>query len=324
LTRYLCKRLAGCVAVFLAALCLNFLLPRLVPGNPIQDLTSGVGSVAVALDPEAMAVISRYYGLDRPLLDQFRSSLAGMLQGDLGYSIQYRAAVSGLLWERFPWTLLLTLTSLALSFSAALLLGTRGGLRDGTQWSVLAPAVLLESIPAFVLGSMLLVFLGVHAGLFPLGGGSTPFSALTGTRKLLDLAHHAALPVLVLAASSFFSFYLVVRSSTAMVRNEPYVVMAHLKGLPERTIRTRYILRTALLPVVTFFGMRLAYSAGGAILVEVVFGYPGIGRLTYEAVLGHDYALLQGCFLTFTLWVLSVNLLTDCLYAILDPRVKEA
>jgi len=324
LIRYVSKRLAGCIAVFLAALCLNFLLPRLVPGNPIQDLTSGVGSVAVALDPEAMAVISRYYGLDRPLLDQFRSSMAGMLRGDLGYSIQYRTAVSELLKERFPWTLLLTLSGLVLSFMAALVLGARGGSGHGTQWWVLTPAIVLESIPPFVLGSLLLVFLGVHGGFFPLGGGSTPFSALTGVRKLMDLAHHAALPVLVLAASSFFSFYLVVRSSTSMVRNEPYVLMAHLKGLPERTIRTRYVLRTALLPVVTFFGLRLANSAGGAILVEVVFGYPGIGRLTYEAVLGHDYALLQGCFLTFTLWVLGVNFITDCLYAALDPRVKEA
>ncbi len=324
MVRYLCRRVLAYGTVLLVALSLNFLLPRLVPGNPIQELTSGIGSVAVALDPEAMAVISRYYGLDRPLQEQFRDYLAGMLNGDLGYSIQYRTAVSELVRKRFPWTLFLTLTALCLSFGAAIFLGTSRGAQAGAHWSVLVPAVVLESIPPFVLGSLLMVLLSVHTRIFPLGGGYTPFSEFTGGRQLLDLLHHAALPVLVLAASSFFSFYLTVRSSTSLVKNEPYVIMAALKGLPERTIRYRYVLRTALLPVVAFFGMRLAYSAGGAILVEVVFAYPGIGRLTYEAVLAHDYALLQGCFMTFTLWVLSINFLADCLYVSLDPRVKEA
>jgi peptide/nickel transport system permease protein len=247
-----------------------------------------------------------------------------MLNGDLGYSIQHRTEVSKLLRERFPWTLFLTLTALLLSFGTALILGTSRGAQARAHWSVLVPAVVLESVPPFVLGSLLMVLLSVHARLFPLGGGYSPFSGFAGGRQLVDLLHHAALPVLVLAASSFFSFYLVVRSSPSLVKNEPYVSMAALKGLPERAIRYRYVLRTALLPVVAFFGMRLAYSAGGAILVEVVFAYPGIGRLTYEAVLAHDYALLQGCFMTFTLWVLSINFLTDCLYVSLDPRVKEA
>ncbi len=323
MTAYLLRRAGAYTSVLLVALSLNFFLPRLIPGNPIEELTSGVGNVAVALDSEARMAMVRYYGLDQPLMVQFERTLKGLLQGDLGHSIHYRRAVGPLLVERFPWTIGLTLSGILVSFSAALVLGVRASAVERQETAVLVPAVVLESVPVFVLGSLLLVLLGVKLRLFPLGGAYTAFSEFTGWPWILDVVHHAALPVVVLAASSFFSAYLVVRSSMRMVRNEAYVLMAEMKGLPDQTIRTRYVLRTALLPVATLFGLRLAYSAGGAIMVEVLFAYPGIGRLTYEAVLAHDYALLQGAFTVFTAWVLLINFLTDCLVVSLDPRVKE-
>jgi peptide/nickel transport system permease protein len=320
---YLLKRVSSYAVVLALALCLNFILPRLIPGNPIEELTGGVGSVAIALDPQAKAALRSFYGLDQPLGAQFKRYVAGLLRGDLGYSIHYRTAVGRLLIERLPWTLFLTLSSILLSFSAAVFFGAHSASPERSEGAILAPAILLESVPPFVLGSILLVLVGVKLPLFPLSGAYTPFTELAGWRKMLDLAHHAALPVLVLSASSFFSAYLVVRSSTRLVTNQAYVLMAEMKGLSERVIRYRYVLRTALLPVVTFFGLRLASAAGGAIMVEVLFAYPGVGKLTYEAVLAHDYALLQGAFATFTLWVLLVNFLTDCLYVSIDPRVKE-
>lgn len=323
MSNYLRKRAATYLLVLAVALSLNFLLPRAIPGNPLEELSSGLGNLPIQLDPETLQALQRYYGLDQPLLQQFRHYLAGLASGDLGYSISYRVPVSGLLVKRFPWTLLLTVSSLFLSFSAALLLGSRAaGNRDG-EWKVLVPAVLLESMPSFVLGSLLLIVFGVKLPLFPLSGAYSAFSDASGFAGWLDVAHHAALPVLVLSTASFFPAYLVVKSSVLLVNTESYVVMAEIKGLPERSIRHGYVLRTALLPVVTFFGLRLAYSAGGAILVEVLFNYPGIGRLIYEAVLSHDYALLQGAFLTFTLWVACINFATDCLYVSLDPRVQE-
>lgn len=278
--------------------------------------------MAMALDPQAKAPLQSFYGLDQPLGAQFERYVAGLLRGDLGYSIHYRTAVAPLLIERLPWTLFLTLSSTLLSFSAAVFFGARSVTAKRSEGTVLALAILLESMPSFVLGSILLVLVGVKLPIFPLSGAYTPFTGLAGWRKMLDLAHHAALPVLVLSASSFFSAYLVVRSSTRLVTNQAYVLMAEMKGLSERVIRYHYVVRTALLPVVTFFGLRLASAAGGAIMVEVLFAYPGIGKLTYEAVLAHDYAL-QGAFATFTLWVLLVNFLTDCLYVSIDPRVKE-
>jgi peptide/nickel transport system permease protein len=323
LSRYLKRRAATYLLVLAVALSLNFLLPRSIPGNPIEELSSGLGNLPVLVDPKTLQALQSYYGLDKPLLQQFWSYLEGLTRGDLGYSISYRAPVSQVLVNRFPWTLLLTVSSLLLSFSAALLLGSRWAGSQVGEWRVLLPAVLLESVPSFVLGSLLLILLGVKLPLFPLSGAYSTLSEATGLLRLLDVIHHAAMPVLVLSTSSFFSAYLVVRSSVLLVKHEPYVLMAKIKGLPEKTIRYHYVLRTALLPVVTFFGLRLAYSAGGAILVEVVFSYPGVGRLIYEAVMSHDYALLQGAFLIFTGWVVLINFATDCLYFSLDPRVKE-
>ncbi len=321
---FLLKRGGAYVLVLAVALSLNFFLPRAIPGNPIEELSSGMENLPVKLDLETLQSLRSYYGLDLPLSVQFWGYLKGLARGDLGYSISYRSPVAPLLLERLPWTLLLTLSALFASFSTALLLGARSGWDIPKEWMVLAPAVVLESIPPFVLGSVLLIVFSVKLSLFPLSGAYTTFSEFAGMRMVLDLAHHAALPVLVLCASSFFPAYLVVRGSVRMVRGEPYVLMAEIKGLPQGWIRYRYVLRNALLPVVTFFGTRLAYSSGGAILVEVPFVYPGVGRLSYEAVLSHDYPLLQGAFLSFTLWVLLINFCTDCLYMGLDPGVKEA
>ncbi len=330
--RYLCGRAATYLMVLAVALTVNFFLPRAIPGNPLEDLSGGMASLPVRLDSQTLDALKSYYGLDKPLAGQFLEYLKGLGRGYLGYSISYRTPVAKLLLERFPWTLFVSVSALALCFATALLLGARPTSGDGNgsgngnekEWRVLAPAIVLESMPPFVLGSLLLVLLSVKFPIFPLTGAYSAFADLRGAAGILDILRHAALPVLVLAASSAFSAYLVVRSSVLMAKNEPYVLMAEVKGLSGRMIRYRYVLRNALLPIVTFFGLRLAYySTGRAILVEVFFAYPGIGRLTYEAVLNHDYPLLQGAFLAFTLWVLLINFCTDCLYASLDPRVKE-
>jgi len=324
LIRYFLKRTAAYLLVLVVAVSVNFFLPRSIPGNPIEELSSGVGSLPIQLDQGTLKSLRGFYGLDQPILFQYWRYLKGLATGDLGYSISYRAPVAQLLLLRLPWTLFLTLSALIASFAAALVLGSRSGWKNEKEWQILVPAILLESAPPFVLGSFLLIFFSVKLPLFPLSGAYDAFSGFSGGSKVFDLAHHAALPILVLATSGFFSAYLVVRGSVLLVRDEPYVLMAEIKGLSERMIRRRYVLRNALLPVVTFFGMRLAHSVvGGAVLVEVVFAYPGIGRLCYEAVLSHDYPLLQGIFLTFTFCVLVINLCTDCLYVGLDPRVKE-
>lgn len=322
--RYLTRRAATYLLVLLTALAINFFLPRALPGSPVVELSGGAGSVAVAVDPETLAALREYYGLDRPLAGQFVSYLTGLLKGDLGFSIGYKAPVSHVIARSLIWTLVLSFGALLLSFIPAIVWGTKFGLSGGkNEGLLLVPAVLLESMPPFILGSFLLIVLGVKMELLPVSGAYTNFATLSWWQRAADIALHALMPVLALAAGSFFSAYLMVRNSVRLVRNEPYVLLARVKGLDERVIRYRYVLRTALLPVVTFFSTRLARVMGGAMLVEVIFAYPGIGRLTYESVLNHDYPVLQGIFFIFTLWVLAVNLITDLLYIKLDPRVKE-
>lgn len=320
---YFARRAATYLLVLVAALLINFFLPRALPGSPLEELSSGVGSLAVAPDPATLEALKRYYGLDRSLPQQFGHYLQGLVRGDLGFSISYKAPVSKVIWQRLPWTLLLTFSAALLSCFLAVLLGTRAALGQVRETAVLLPAVILDSVPPFVLGSFLLIFLGVKLKLFPISGAYTAFMELGGWEKVIDVARHAVMPVLALTAHGFFSAYLLVRNSVRLVKNEPYVLLAEVKGLPRHVIHYRYILRTALLPVVTFFSLRVAYALGGAVLVEVLFVYPGLGRLTYEAVLNHDYPLLQGIFFVFTLWVLVVNFFTDLLYLKLDPRIKE-
>jgi peptide/nickel transport system permease protein len=320
---YLARRAATYLLVLAAALLINFFLPRALPGSPLAELTSGVGSLAVAPDPATLEALERYYGLDRSLPQQFGHYLQGLFRGDWGFSIGYKTPVSGVIWQRLPWTLLLTFSAALLSCLLAVFLGTRAALGQVREAAVLLPAVVLDSMPPFVLGSFLLLFLGVKLKVFPISGAYTAFAGLGGWEKVMDVARHAVMPVLALTAHGFFGAYLLVRNSVRLVKDEPYVLLAEVKGLPRPVIRYRYILRTALLPVVTFFSLRMAYALGGAVLVEVIFVYPGLGRLTYEAVLNHDYPLLQGLFFVFTLWVLVVNFLTDLLYLKLDPRIKE-
>ncbi|MDH7573832.1 MAG: ABC transporter permease [Clostridia bacterium] len=306
-----------------AALLINFFLPRALPGNPLDQLSGGAGAVVVAPDEVTRAALEAYYGLDRPLGEQLLHYLAGLARGDLGFSISYKAPVADLLRSRLPWTLLLGFAAAFLSCFPAVVLGTRAGLGRVREGRVLVPAAVLESVPPFVLGSFLLLLLGVKLRLFPISGAYSTFATLSGWEKVADVARHAVLPVLALAASGFFDAYLVVRNSVRLVKDEPYVLLARVKGLPERYVNYRYILRPALLPVVTLFSMRAAFALGGAVLVEVLFAYPGVGRLVYEAVLSHDYPLLQGTFFLFTLWVLAINFATDLLYLKLDPRIRE-
>lgn len=324
MTCYLTRRAATYLLVLVAALTINFFLPRALPGSPVEELSSGVGSVAVAMDPATLAALQHYYGLDQPLFRQFVHYLTGLARGDLGFSISYKAPVGKVIARALPWTLLLAVSALLLSFLLAVIWGTRFGLNKSKyEGVVLVPAVILDSMPPFILGSFFLIALGVKLQLLPVSGAYTNFVTLNWWQGLADIVLHALLPVLALAVGSFFSAYLLVRNAVRLVKDEPYVLLARVKGLDERVIRYRYVLRTALLPVVTFFAMRLAHVMGGAMLVEVLFAYPGLGRLTYEAVLNHDYPMLQGIFFIFTLWILAVNLITDLVYLKLDPRVKE-
>lgn len=309
--------------VLLVALTLNFLLPRLMPGTPLRFLA---GEDSALLPQASVQELLSKYGLDKPLWEQYFLYLASLAQGDLGYSYQESKPVLALLWERLPWTLLLTGTALVCSTVLGIAMGALAAWRHGSllDFALLSLFVLLDSMPSFWLGMILLALFAVQLPWFPVFGAQTPWSDLSGWEYILDVLKHLALPALTLTLTTISGVFLVMRSALIGVLYEDYIRTARSKGLSEARVLYRHALRNGLLPVATLFMINLGFLVSGATVVETVFSYPGLGRLLYEAVLRRDYPLMQGAFLMITLSVLVANLLADLIYARLDPRVRRS
>jgi peptide/nickel transport system permease protein len=309
--------------VLLLALAINFFLPRAMPGSPLPYI---VGEEAGRLSPEERQRVLAEYGLERPLWEQFGLYLRRLLQGDLGRSLQNKQPVLQMILERLPWTLLLSGSALLLASGLGLLLGAfaaryRGGWLDRAGF---AGAVLLDAMPSFWLGMLLIALFAVHWPILPVYGAYTPWANLQGLAWLLDVGRHLILPALTLTLSSLAGMFLVTRYAMLGTLHQDYIRTARAKGLPERQVIFKHALRNAALPVVTLFMLNLGSLVGGAVVVETVFSYPGLGRLLYEAASARDYPVLQGLLLFFTLSVVAFNLLAELLYPWLDPRTRYA
>ncbi len=303
-------------------LALNFALPRFMPGDPLDQLADPSSGRFIGDDPTRDRVLS-YYGLDLPLPEQFARYLAATVRGDLGFSIGYSAPVGEVLVARLPWTLLLVLGAIAIASVIAVVAGVEAGWARGTKRDTLLVGffLIVESVPVFVLGIVLIVVFAVQLGWLPLGGAYRPFGAGTPFDRALDVAAHLVLPLVTLALSLIGAKFLLVRASVVSILREDYIAVARAKGLPERLLKYRHALRNALLPFVTQLSVQVGFAVGGAVLVETLFAYPGMGRLLFDAVAYRDYPLLQGALLVISVTVLAANLVMDRLYARLDPRV---
>lgn len=311
--------------VLLIIICLNFFLPRLMPGDPFLYLSVEDGNVSAVFSQEQIDHYKAYYGLDKPLYIQFGHYITGLLQGDLGYSIYYNIDVAEMILTRIPWTLFIVITALVLSSLVGTVLGALSAWRRDKAADKLTYAmmIIIAEIPSFLLGVLLLFVFAAQLKWFPLSGGSTVFASFDSVgEQLRDLLHHAALPIVTLALARVGGFYLLSRNSMLTVLAKDYIRTARAKGLRERKIIFRHALRNALPPVIARVFMSLGALFGGAVLVENVFAYPGVGRLMSEAVLNRDYVLMQGIFLTITLTVILMNGIADLLYKKLDPRVE--
>ncbi len=320
--RRLAVRVPQYVLIVLVAATANFALPRLMPGNPVEVL---LGEDAGRLPAEVIAQELADAGLDRPLVDQYGRYMAGLLvEGDFGYSFRHRRAVSTLLRERLPWTILLVGTALLISTILGVSLGAfaawrRGRRRDATS---IALFTFLESTPPFWIGLLLLIWFGATLKWLPLFG-SVSVDRTTGAARIADILVHLLLPAAALVLSSVGATFLLARASLLGVVREDYLLVARAKGLRERTIAFRHALPAASLPIATSVLLRVAGLAGGAVIVERVFSYRGVGTLLLEASSGRDYPVLQGGLFVLTLVVVGVNLLGDLLYPRLDPRVRR-
>ncbi|HVL98683.1 MAG TPA: ABC transporter permease [Egibacteraceae bacterium] len=317
------SRLLAYLGTVYVLVTLTFVLPRAMPGDPLVAL----------LDPAAPSYVqsealreqlAAYYGLDRPLGEQYVSYLAGLARGDLGTSIRHNRPVAGLLAERLPWTLLLVAAAMTVAVTAGLVAGATSGWRRGrgVDRGLLTTAMAANSLPAFFLASLAVFVFAATLGWFPLSGGTTPFAALGLLERAADIAHHLVLPAAVMAVSFAASQYLVMRAGMVSQLGADFLLMGRAKGLRERRLKYGYAARNALLPVVSLIAVHLGFAITNSIYVEVVFAYPGLGRLMFEAVEFRDYPVLQACFLVLGAVVVTANYLADVLSTRLDPRMR--
>lgn len=311
-------RVAQLVPVTLVVIVLNFLLIHLAPGD-ISILLAGETP-----DPAYLALVRERYGLDEPFFVQLWKYLVQVGSGDLGLSFRTKQPVLGEILERVPATLLLVGTSLGLSVVVGTIIGTLIARRPGSllDTSVSTFAVMLFSIPVFWFGVMLILLFAVRLPILPAMGMSSIVGPPDGLGRAVDVAKHMILPVLALSTVSLGQYIRLARTSVADVMGESYIVTARAIGFPERRILTHHALRNALLPVVTVLGLQLGLVLTGAVLTETVFAWPGLGRMIYDAILARDTPVIMGAFIVMSLTVATASLLTDILYAAIDPRVK--
>lgn len=315
------RKLLQLLLTLLAVVTFNFLLFRVLPGDPIQ-LYARSGR----LTPEAADQLRTLFGLDKPLWAQFWIYLKGLLHGDMGFSLTYRRPVSDIIGERLVNTILLVGAATVIVVILGVVLGATAASRRGSKMdsSTVFGSLVLWSMPTFWVGLLLVFAFGVWWKILPISGISG--AGATYTTPLgpaFDVARHLVLPTLTLVLVDIGQFVLITRSSLVDVLTEDFVTTARAKGNPRRRVVWNHGMRNAMLPVVTASALYIGLVVGGAIQVETVFSWPGMGELTYDAVLRRDYPVLEACFLIFAVTVILANFLSDLLYRRLDPRVRE-
>lgn len=320
IARRLLAKLMGIVAAILIIATINFTLVHSAPGDPAQVIAGQSG----ATDQKFLDDLRAEYGLDKPFLVQLGTYLKKVVTFDLGYSFRQRRPVNDLILERLGPTLLLTLSAFFLSLIGGVIFGSFAGVRHG-KWSDLAismVALLLYATPVFWLGLMLVLVFSIQLELLPAFGYANIRAASFGPLAYVwDVAKHLVLPTITLSAIYMAVYTRLMRSSIIEVAAEDHVKTARAKGLGQGAILRGHMLRNAALPVVTFAGLQVGALVGGAVVVETVFSWPGLGRLIYDSVTARDYPVLLGVFLVMSVLVIFVNLLTDLLHSLIDPRL---
>lgn len=316
------------VASYLATVFLlvtfNFALPRLMPGDPIDALLA-FGSPNYVTNDATRAQLTAYYHLDKPLPEQYVHYLAGLVHGDLGVSTVSNEPVARELRQRIGWTYLLIASAVGVSILIGIPTGMHSGWKRGKRVDrgLLTFFLSVQNLPVFLLASVAFIVLAAKLGLFPLGGATTPFNHYGGLRAGLDVAHHLALPALLMGFDFATYEYLVMRSSMVGELGADYLLGGRAKGVRERRLKYAYAGRNALLPVVTVVGLQASVALTTIVFIERIFTYPGVGGYLFEAIGTRDYPAIQGSFLILTVTVVTTNLVVDLLYRRLDPRTES-
>lgn len=323
--RYLTRRVLFYLLTLWAAITLNFAIPRLMPGNPVQAMLSRFrGQVS----PAATASFTKLFGLNNAgIWSQYWTYLSHLAHGDLGISFSYYpSSAAQVIMTSLPWTAALIGVATVLSFAIGTVLGIMSGWWRGSWMDALLPVTtFLGSIPYFWFGLLAAFVLADQLHWFPLSGATGTTTAITFSAAFIVSAlYHAILPAGTIVVSSIGGWMLGMRNMMVTTGSEDYVLMAEAKGLTPRRIMVTYAARNAILPSLASFAMSLGFVVSGAILTEIVFSYPGLGYVLFQAVTNNDYPLMQGVFLIVTVAVLAANFIADLAYVALDPRTRPA
>lgn len=325
--RYYARKIAFYLVALWAAVTLNFFIPRLLPGNPVDILMAKLQQRGGSVDPAVRRTYELLLGgdSDESLWRQYVAYCSNMLHGELGVSVSaFPAKVSDVIATSLPWTIVLVGVATLISFALGISLGVVVGWRRGSWLDALVPATtVLAAVPYFWLALILVALLSSTLHWFPLLGGYDVRLGLGWNWEFISsAAYHAVLPALTIVVSSVGGWLLGMRNMMVSTMSEDYILTAQAKGLRPRRIMARYAARNAVLPSVAGFAISLGFVVSGAIVTEQVFSYPGIGSKLLQAVQNNDYALMQGIFLVITVAVLGANLLVDLLYGVIDPRTR--
>lgn len=303
---HLVNKLLSLIFVLFSVTLIVFLFIHFIPGDPVEVI---LGERAQVADRQALTIA---LGLDQPLFTQWKNYITGLFHADLGTSLINRTAVATLIVERLPATAQLAAVSFCLAILFAFPLGLMAAVRQGSVWDYTASsfALLGVGIPNFVFGPLLILLFAVYLGWLPVSGRDGLLSVL--------------LPAFTLGTALAAILSRMLRSSLLEVLNEDYIRSAHARGLSPTRVLLQHGLRNALLPMITLSGLQLGALLTGAVITEKVFDWPGLGRLTIEAIQTRDYPLLQGCVLTISVIYVSINMLTESVYHLTDPRLRHS
>jgi peptide/nickel transport system permease protein len=320
LAKYLATRAAKALIVVVVIAIFNFFLIRMAPGDPAQVMAGESGSA----DAVYVEQLRQEFGLDKPLGTQLGIYLRHLAQLDLGYSHRQNQTVADLISDRLPATLLLTGCAFFLALALGVTLGVMAARRVGTWTDTLITvgSLLAYATPIFWIGLMLILLFSVQLEWLPAYGMNTVGENLTGLAYAVDVGKHLLLPTVTLALFYMAIYARLTRASILEVIQMDFVKTARAKGMPEGTIIRRHVLRNALLPVITYAGIQAGSLIGGSILIETVFAWPGIGRMAFEAVVQRDYSVMLGIFFVTSVVVVAINLVTDIVYSVVDPRIE--
>jgi peptide/nickel transport system permease protein len=309
------------------AILVNFFVPRLIPGNPVQMKLAEYFRMGVQIGgQEFVEKYSKFFNLDQPLYMQFFSYLDSILHGNLGFSISYfPASVSDIVWRAFPWTMGLLVSTALVSFAGGILLGAlmgwtkRGGSKLIT--AVYGLFLIWSRVPFYILGMFLIYLLAFALPIFPVGGGVGAGLNFGSIDYAISVLYYATLPALSILLVQIGGWALAERSLTVSILGEDYLLLAKAKGLRNRFIFMHYVVRNTLVPQMTDLSISIGRLASGSIITEIIFSYPGMGSLLYTSVMQLDYPTIQGVSLIVILCVVTAAYLIDIVYPLLDPTV---